>query len=63
MDRLSWRWIFYVNVPVRRPAVMFGICEGPNRGWSSVAVLMTLILGAVLLAAAIVFEPRTAEPL
>jgi EmrB/QacA subfamily drug resistance transporter len=96
VDRLSWRWVFYVNVPVGVPAVlfgllflarhdghrpgrldvtglllsaaalgavMFGICEGPNRGWSSVAVLMTLTLGAVLMAAAIAFELRTAEPL
>lgn len=68
VDHLSWRWVFYVNLPVGLPAVlfgalflagdrggrparfdlpglllsagalgtvMFGVCEGPNRGWSS----------------------------
>ncbi|MET7680431.1 DHA2 family efflux MFS transporter permease subunit [Streptomyces sp. NPDC005423] len=96
VDHLSWRWVFYVNLPVGLPAVlfgalflaehrghrpgrfdltglllsaaalgavMFGICEGPNRGWSSVAVVTALVAGTVLLAAAIVFELRTAQPL
>lgn len=96
VDHLSWRWVFYVNLPVGLPAVlfgllflaeqrgprpgrfdltglllsaaalgslMFGICEGPNRGWSSVAVVTSLVLGAVLLVAAVVFELRIAEPL
>ena len=96
VDHLSWRWVFYVNLPVGIPVVlfgvvflaehrgrppgrfdltgllltaaglgaaMFGISEGPNRGWSSVAVVTALVLGAVLLAAAVVFELRTAEPL
>ncbi|WP_189707387.1 DHA2 family efflux MFS transporter permease subunit [Streptomyces phaeofaciens] len=96
VDHLSWRWVFYVNLPVGIPVVlfgvvflaehrgrppgrfdltgllltaaglgaaMFGISEGPNRGWSSVAVVTALVLGAVLLAAAVVFQLRTAEPL
>ncbi|MFC4499377.1 MULTISPECIES: DHA2 family efflux MFS transporter permease subunit [Streptomyces] len=96
VDHMSWRWVFYVNLPVGVPVVvfgmlflveqrgrppgrfdltglllsagglgaaMFGICEGPNRGWSSVPVVTALALGAMLLAAAVVFELRTAEPL
>ncbi|MEV5545955.1 DHA2 family efflux MFS transporter permease subunit [Streptomyces sp. NPDC052309] len=96
VDHLSWRWVFYVNLPVglgalvfgalflaghhgSRPGrfdlpglllsaaalgtLMFGICEGPNRGWSSVAVLTALGLGTVLLAAAVVFQLRVGNPL
>ena len=96
VDNLSWRWVFYVNLPFGLPAVlfgalflarhqghragrfdltglllsaaalgslMFGVCEGPNRGWSSAAVLTTLVLGSALLAAAVAFELRTTEPL
>ncbi|MER6630389.1 DHA2 family efflux MFS transporter permease subunit [Streptomyces sp. NPDC000987] len=96
VDHLSWRWVFYVNVPVGLPVVLFGLLfltehrgrlpgrfdltglllsaaglgaamfgttEGPNRGWSSAAVLVSLALGAVLLAAAAVHQLRAAEPL
>ncbi|MFF9283094.1 DHA2 family efflux MFS transporter permease subunit [Streptomyces griseosporeus] len=96
VDHLSWRWVFYVNLPVGLPAVLFGalflaghrgarpgrfdlpglllsaaalgalmygVCEGPNRGWSDPAVLTALALGAVLLAAAVLVELRTTAPL
>lgn len=96
VDHLSWRWVFYVNLPVGVPVVlfgmlflaerrgrppgrfdltglllsatglgaaMFGVCEGPNRGWTSPPVVTTLLLGAIALATAVVFELRTAEPL
>ena len=96
VDHLSWRWVFYVNLPVGLPAVlfgtlflaghrghrpprfdvaglllcaaamgttMFGVCEGPNRGWSSTVVLTALALGATLLAAAVTHQLRTTEPL
>ncbi|GGI94631.1 DHA2 family efflux MFS transporter permease subunit [Streptomyces brasiliensis] len=96
VDHLSWRWVFYVNVPVGLPALlfglvflaeqrgrrpgrfdlpglllsaaamaglMFGISEGPNRGWSSVSVLASLSVGTALLAAAVLVELRTTEPL
>lgn len=96
VDHLSWRWVFYVNLPVGLPAVlfgtlflagdrggrpgrfdlpglllsagalgtaMFGVSEGPNRGWTSPAVLVSLVLGVVLLAAAVAVELRTAHPL
>ena len=93
---LSWRWVFYVNVPIGvlalvfgvlfldqveqdRPgrfdlagfllsgiglgAVMYGVSEGPDQGWGSAAVLASVIGGAVLLAAMVVVELRTAEPI
>ncbi|WP_443065702.1 DHA2 family efflux MFS transporter permease subunit [Streptomyces sp. NBC_00557] len=96
VDHLSWRWVFYVNLPVGLPAllfgalflaggrgsrpgrfdlpglllsagglgtVMFGLCEGPNRGWSSPAVLASLVSGAALLVSAVAVELRTAQPL
>lgn len=96
VDHLSWRWVFYVNLPVGLPAVlfgalclagirghrpprfdlpglllsaaalgttMFGVCEGPNRGWSSTAVVSALVSGAVLLVAAAVHQLRTRTPL
>ncbi|GAA3245745.1 MDR family MFS transporter [Streptomyces thermocoprophilus] len=96
VDHLSWRWVFYVNLPVGLPAVLFGalflaghrgarpgrfdlpglllsaaalgglmygVCEGPNRGWTDPAVTVALALGAVLLAAAVAVELRTSAPL
>jgi EmrB/QacA subfamily drug resistance transporter len=93
---LSWRWVFFVNVPIgvaafafgavfladhAQPhpgrldlpgfalsglglgAVMYGVSEGPVRGWSSAPVLATVATGAVLLAAMIAVELRAANPL
>jgi len=93
---LSWRWVFYVNVPIGvlalvfgvlfldqveqdRPgrfdvagfllsgiglgALMYGVSEGPDKGWGSPTVLGSVIGGAVLLAVMVVVELRTAEPI
>ena len=96
VDDLSWRWVFYVNVPIGIAAVcfgvvfldgidatpksrfdvagfllsgvglgllMFGVSEGPSKHWTSGEVLGTIAAGAVLLAAMVVVELRTADPI
>jgi EmrB/QacA subfamily drug resistance transporter len=92
----SWRWVFYVNVPIGIAAftfgllflrhetqaqpgrfdlpgfllsglglglAMYGVSEGPIKGWHSADVLTTIAVGAVLLAAMVIVELRTAEPM
>ena len=93
---VSWRWVFYVNVPIGilvlvfgalfladqdHPAagrfdaagfvtsssglglVMYGVSEGPNTGWTRGPVVASIAVGALLLAAMVVIELRTAAPL
>lgn len=93
---LSWRWVFYVNLPIGAAAfafgslfvrestqphpgrfdlpgfllsgfglglAMYGVSEGPVKGWHSADVLATIAAGAVLLVAMVVVEFRTAEPM
>ncbi|WP_431677070.1 DHA2 family efflux MFS transporter permease subunit [Kitasatospora sp. KL5] len=93
---LSWRWVFYVNVPFGTLAVLFGlaflaehrdhaagrldlpglllcaagtatlmygVCTGPELGWSQPPVLGALAAGSVLLAVAVTVELRVAEPI
>jgi MFS family permease len=43
--------------------LMYGVSEGPVKGWHSTDVLATIAAGAVLLAAMVVVELRTAEPM
>jgi EmrB/QacA subfamily drug resistance transporter len=92
----SWRWVFYVNVPIGVAAfifgalflrqveqdhpgrfdlrgfllsglglglAMYGVSEGPNKGWHSADVLTTIAAGVVLLVAMVIVELRTAEPM
>jgi EmrB/QacA subfamily drug resistance transporter len=92
----SWRWVFYVNVPIGALALLFGalflestpqakpgrfdvrgfllagiglgslmygISEGPNRGWHTPEVLVTIAAGVVLLAIMVFVELRTSEPM
>jgi EmrB/QacA subfamily drug resistance transporter len=93
---LSWRWAFYVNLPIGigafvfglvfvtekrelRPgafdlvgfllaggglgALMFGVSEGPEKGWGSPDVCGLLALGLSLLVAMVVVEQRKAHPM
>jgi EmrB/QacA subfamily drug resistance transporter len=95
-DYLSWRWIFFVNLPlgvaagwvmwhryterieVRKHSIdylgavllaaggtllLLGLLEGGVRwGWGSATSLMVFLAAAVLLAAFVVVEARTPEP-
>ena len=96
VTNLSWRWVFFVNLPIgivaftfgliflqehRQPrpgpfdlpgfllsgigfaSVMFGVSEGPDRGWGSPEILASLIVGAALLAGLVWVELRTTQPL
>jgi EmrB/QacA subfamily drug resistance transporter len=93
---LSWRWVFYVNVPIGVLAfafgfvfladtresspgrfdvagfvlsgaglglVMYGVSEGPVRGWRSVDVLVAIVVGAALLVMLVVVELRSSAPM
>jgi EmrB/QacA subfamily drug resistance transporter len=93
---LTWRLVFFVNVPIgvamfifgavsladHTPAhpgrldvpglvlsglglgaVMYGISQGPARGWDSAQVLATITAGVVMLAAMVAVELRAASPL
>jgi EmrB/QacA subfamily drug resistance transporter len=93
---LTWRWVFFVNVPIGAAtfvyggllltdhaqahpgrldwpglalsslglgSAMYGVSEGPARGWSSAPVLAAIVIGTALLAAMAVVELRLASPL
>lgn len=97
-DLTSWRWIFYINVPValailvvlprlvaesrmvRDPdhrldvagavsataglvATVYGLLQAADHSWASTTVLLPLIAGGVLLAATVVIEARSRNPL
>jgi EmrB/QacA subfamily drug resistance transporter len=93
---LTWRWVFFINVPIGAAtfvyglvllaghgqphpgrldlpglalsglglgSVMYGVSEGPAKGWSSTPVLSTVVVGLALLVAMVVVELRLASPL
>jgi len=45
------------------PILLYGISQGPSKGWGSAEVLVAVIAGVLLLAALVVVETRTPEPL
>jgi EmrB/QacA subfamily drug resistance transporter len=96
VTELSWRWVFYVNVPIGAAAVtfgalfldpppsnpagrldwlgfalsgaglglvMYGVSEGPFKGWGTPLISSTIAAGAVLLLVMVLVELRTADPL
>lgn len=96
VTNLSWRWVFYVNVPIgalafafgllclaeqREPVrgrfdavgfltsgvgfalLMFGISDGPSRGWRSPLILGSIVAGLVLIVAMVVWELQARDPL
>ncbi len=97
VEQLSWRWVFYVNVPIGLAALLFGLLflreqdqqnevgrfdpygfllagiglalvmyaltEGPTYGWNSPGILVSLVAGALLLAAFVVVELRVQTPM
>jgi EmrB/QacA subfamily drug resistance transporter len=93
---LSWRWVFYVNLPIGVLAVtfgalflheqerqeagsfdlpgfalscaglgllMYGLSEGPVKGWHTGDVVVSCVAGALLLTALVLAERRRAQPL
>ena len=93
---LSWRWVFFVNLPIGLAALafgtvflreqpshpagrfdlpgfalagvglgllMYGLSEGPVKGWHSPDVVATSISGALLLVGLVVVELRRSDPI
>lgn len=93
---LSWRWVFYVNLPIgvaaitfgalflvpvgqQHPgpldaagfllagaglgALMYGVSEGPQRGWGQPVIVATTAAGAAALVGLVVVELRRRLPL
>jgi EmrB/QacA subfamily drug resistance transporter len=95
VTEVSWRWVFYVNVPIGLAALvfgllflgdqpqpgagrfdlpgfvlagaglgalMYGLSEGPIKGWSTPTVAVAAVAGAALLAVLVVVELRRSAP-
>ncbi|MDA8047422.1 MAG: MDR family MFS transporter [Actinomycetota bacterium] len=96
VTEVSWRWVFYVNLPIGVMAlvfgllflaspkseragrldvagfllsgaglglVMYGVSEGPFKGWGRPEIVVTLVAGALLLAGMVWVELRSGDPL
>jgi len=93
---LSWRWVFYVNLPIGTTVLifgltflaphkndhagrldvmgfvlsglglgltMYGVSEGPFKGWDHPVILATMSVGSLLLVALVFQELRSSHPL
>ena len=96
VTEISWRWVFYVNVPIGLAAlvfgmlflaphrsesagrldvvgfvlsgaglglVMYGVSEGPFKGWGTPEIVSTIVAGVALLVVMVVVELRSDQPL
>jgi EmrB/QacA subfamily drug resistance transporter len=96
IEHWSWRWIFYVNLPVGLIALLFGflfleenfepkagrfdipgfllagvgfgsfmyaLSEGPLKGWSDLAIVVSGLVGVTVLVIFVWHELRTPEPM
>lgn len=96
VTEVSWRWVFYVNLPIGIAAFMFGlyflqeqrehpagafdiigflmsaaglglamygVSEGPFRGWTEPLILGTITSGVALLALLVLVELRKTHPM
>jgi EmrB/QacA subfamily drug resistance transporter len=96
VSQLSWRWAFFVNLPIGTAALvfgllflreqqndppgafdlsgfllsgfgfgalMYGISEGPQTGWTDAEVLATVVAGVALLTALLIQQLRSSRPL
>ncbi|MFI0511118.1 MFS transporter [Streptomyces sp. WSLK1-5] len=59
----SLDWPGQITVAVGLTALLWGIIEGGDRGWSSPAIIGSLALAAVALAGFVVAEKRSASPM
>jgi EmrB/QacA subfamily drug resistance transporter len=96
VTELSWRWVFFVNLPIGAAALifglifldrgvnlrpgrfdsggfllagaglgsaMYGVSEGPVKGWGTTAVTASITAGVALLAALVFVELRMRTPI
>lgn len=96
VEKASWRWIFFINLPVgvfavafaalfltehREPRagrfdlpgfvlsglglalILYGLAEGPQKGWGSGIVIASLAAGVVAVVLLVVVELRQPEPM